>query len=135
MLFLELNVILAVLKESIQFFLKGCTHHTPYILLVKTTLIRKVLSICINIDNKPFRSNFHASKMQHPITSGGLCPPNPLLQRSTSVFRPPLQKILDPPLGYIAYSVENPKPPAVIHQLPFYSKVYIAVRLVYCMLC
>ena len=45
-LLLELNVILAVLKESIQFFLKGCTHHTPYTLLVKTTLIRKVLSIC-----------------------------------------------------------------------------------------
>ena len=45
-LFLELNVILAVLKESIKFFLRGCTHHIPYTLLVKTTLIRKALSIC-----------------------------------------------------------------------------------------
>ena len=103
MLFLELNVILAVLKESIQCFLKGCTHHTPYTLFVKTTLIRKVLSICKH-RNKPFRSNFHASKMQHPIAFGGLCPPDPLLQRSTSVFRPLLQKILDPPLYPIMYS-------------------------------
>ena len=30
--FLELNVILAVLKESNQYFLKKCTHHTPYTL-------------------------------------------------------------------------------------------------------
>jgi len=37
--------------------------------------------------------------MQHPVASGGMCPPDPLLQRSTSVFRPPLQKILDPPLN------------------------------------
>ena len=95
--FLELNAILAVLKERIQFFLKGCTHHTPYTVLVKTTSIKKS-SLYVNIENKPFRSNFHASKMQHPIASGGHSPPDPLLQRSTSVFRPPLQKILDPPL-------------------------------------
>ena len=40
-LFLELNVILAALKESNQYFLKGCTHHTPYTLSIKTTLVRK----------------------------------------------------------------------------------------------
>ena len=45
-LFLKLNVILAVLKESIQCFLKGCIHHTPYTLFVKTTLITKIFSIC-----------------------------------------------------------------------------------------
>jgi len=41
----ELNVILAILKESNQYFLKGCIHHTP-IPSVKTTLVRKVHSIC-----------------------------------------------------------------------------------------
>ena len=46
MLFLESNVILTVLKESNQYFLKVCTHHTPYTLPVKTILVRKVFSIC-----------------------------------------------------------------------------------------
>ena len=88
-LFLELNVILAALKESNQYFLKGCTHHTPYTLPIKTTSVRKLLSISINIENKVFRNNFHNSKMQHPIASGGQCPPDILFQRPTSVFRPP----------------------------------------------
>ena len=37
---------------------------------------------------------------KNPIASGGRSPPDPLLQRYTSVFRPPSQKILDPPLNY-----------------------------------
>jgi len=99
-LFLELNVILAALKESNQYFLKGCTHHTPYTLSIKTTLVRK--SFLYVIENKLFRNDFHSSKMQHPIASGGLCSPDILFQRPTSVFRPPLQKILDPPLSRLS---------------------------------
>ena len=37
-------------------------------------------------------------KTKYPIASGGLCPPDPLLQRSATVISPPSQKILDPPL-------------------------------------
>ena len=37
-------------------------------------------------------------KTKYPIASGGLCPPDPLLQRSTTVISPPLSEILDPPL-------------------------------------
>ena len=37
-------------------------------------------------------------KTKYAIASGGLCPPDPLLQRSTTVISSPSQKILDPPL-------------------------------------
>ena len=37
-------------------------------------------------------------KTKYPIASGGLRPPDPLLQRSTTVISPPLSEILDPPL-------------------------------------
>ena len=36
-------------------------------------------------------------KTKYPIAF--VCPPDPLLQRSTTVISPPSQKILDPPLS------------------------------------
>ena len=46
------------------------------------------------------RHGFSVIKIKHSIASGGLRPPDPLLQRSTSIFRPLFCKILDPPLHY-----------------------------------
>ena len=42
---------------------KDCTHHTPY------------------------STDFGVIKIEHPIASGGLCPPDPLLQRSMFIFK------------------------------------------------
>ena len=82
-LFLELNVILAVLKESIQFFLKGCAHHTPYTLLVKTTLIRKVLSICKHW------AIFMLQKCNTLLLLGGCAPQTPCFRDPPLCSDPP----------------------------------------------
>ena len=42
---------------------KDCTHHTPH------------------------STDFDVIKIGHPIATGGLCPPNPLLQRSMFIFK------------------------------------------------
>ena len=43
-------------------------------------------------------------KIKYPIASGGHSPPDPLLQRSTTVISPPSQKILDVPLTYTKHT-------------------------------
>ena len=51
------------------------------------------------------RHDFSVIKIKHSIASGGLCPPDPLLQRSISIFSPLPHKILDPPLALACLSV------------------------------
>ena len=55
----------------------------------------KTLRFELNILNLTLGGISILHKTKYPIASGGLRPPDPLLQRSTTVF--PLSEILDPP--------------------------------------
>ena len=91
-LFLELNAILAVLKERIHFFSKGLHPPHPLYPPLKDHFDKKKSSLYVNIENKPFRSNFHASIMQHPIASGGRSPPDPCFRDPPLCSDPPFKK-------------------------------------------
>ena len=64
--------------------------------------------------------DFVTSKTQQPIDSGGyICPPDPLLQRSTTGFSPLPQIILDPPLYRAGWN--GPAAPVLVG--PIFHKV------------
>ena len=94
---------------------KGCTHHTPLVLLWLAPS-HKTLRFKLNILNLTLGGISILHKTKYPIASGGHSPPDPLLQRSTTVISPPLSEILDPPLSphcssamdYESHVVETP---------------------------
>ena len=75
-----------------------CTYHTPLVLLW-VALSNKTLRFELNFLNFALGGIFALHKTKYPIVSGGLCPPDPLLQRSTTMITL-LSKILDPPLNH-----------------------------------
>ena len=85
----------------------GCTHHTPY--FVYAPIKSASFEIFINFANKrsnlPSHGIYVLHKIEYPIASGGLRPPDPLLQKYNSGVSPSPQQILDPPLDVIMYSI------------------------------
>ena len=71
----------------------------------------KTLRVELNTLNLALGGISVLQKTKYSIASGGLCPPDPLLQRSTTVFSPPSQKILDRPLynmlAYVRINTHN----------------------------
>ena len=70
---------------------------TPLVLLWLVPS-HKTLRFELNILNLTLGGISILHKTKYPIASGGLRPPDPLLQRSTIVISPPLSEILDLPL-------------------------------------
>ena len=76
----------------------GCTQHTPWYYVLWVAISHKTSIFELNTLNLALGGIFALHKTKYPMASGGLCPPDPLLQRSTTVVSPLPQKILDPPL-------------------------------------
>ena len=74
------------------------THPPHPLVLLWLAPSHKTLRFELNTLNLALGGISILHKTKYPIASGGLCPPDPLLQRSTTVISPPSQKILDPPL-------------------------------------
>ena len=80
--------------------------HPPHpLVLLWLAPSHKTLRVELNTLNLALGGISVLHKTKYPIDSGGLCPPDPLLQRSTTVISPPSQKILDPPLLYVSVCV------------------------------
>ena len=77
---------------------KGCTHHTPCMVLLWLAFSHKTLRFELNTLNLALGGISVLHNTKYPIASRGLCPPHSPLQRSTTAISPPSHKILDPPL-------------------------------------
>ena len=77
--------------------LMGCTHHTLYFIKLPIEL-QKPYQFCLKHSNLAAYRIYVLCKIKYPIASGGLRPPDPLLQRYNSRISPSPQEILDPPL-------------------------------------
>ena len=67
--------------------------HPPHpLVLLWVALSYKTLIFELNTLNLALGGIFALHKTKYPIASGGLRPPDPLLQRSTTVVSPSLQK-------------------------------------------
>ena len=78
----------------------GCTHHTPYFIYtpIKLASFENIINFALKNSNLALHGIYVLCKIKYPIASGGLCPPDPLLQRYNFRISPSPQKILDPPL-------------------------------------
>ena len=78
----------------------GCTHHTPYFIYtpIKLASFKNIINFALKNSNLALHGIYVLCKIKYPIASGGLCPPDPLLQRYNFRISPSPQKILDPPL-------------------------------------
>ena len=78
----------------------GCTHHTPYFIYtpIKLASFENIINFAFKNSNLALHGIHVLCKIKYPIASGGLRPPDPLLQRYNFRISPSPQKILDPPL-------------------------------------
>ena len=78
----------------------GCTHHTPYFIYtpIKLASFENIINFALKNSNLALHGIYILCKIKYPIASGGLRPPDPLLQRYNFRISPSPQKILDPPL-------------------------------------